>query len=60
MRFRGKQVYEGKEGMLPHECLNGSIVFLLNHKFAKNNTPIFHMETLFHFFTNKTVAAKPR
>ena len=32
-----------------HEFLNGSIVFLLKHRFAKNNTPIFHMETMFLF-----------
>ena len=32
---------------LLHGFLNGSIVFLLKHRFAKNNTPIFHMETMF-------------
>ena len=45
--------------MLLHGFLNGSIVFLLNHKFAKNNTPIFHMETLFLFFANKITTAQP-
>ena len=34
---------------LPRGFLNGSIVFLLKHRFAKNNTPIFHMATMFLF-----------
>jgi len=46
--------------MLPHGFLNGGIVFLLKHRFAKNNTPIFHMETLPLFSTNKIITVQPR